>query len=99
MVIGIGIEVAIVAICINVFGMGEGSTYCFVLAALCIVLAYAAYHHDTPTPEVNQSQEVQEDERGILHCPHCFSTNTIMSENGIGFCYDCKSYWRVENLL
>ena len=94
---GIAIETAIVAVCINVFGLGEGSTFCFVLAALCIVLAFAAYHDDKPTPDGNRSREPQEDNFGTLTCPYCFSINTTADENGIGFCYDCKSHWGVED--
>lgn len=94
--IGIAIETAIAAICINVFGLGEGSTFCFVLAVLCIVLAFAAYHDDKPAPNV-KSQEPQEDSRDTQNCPYCFSIKTTVDENGIGFCYDCESYWGVED--
>ena len=97
LVISIVVEVLIAAICINVFGLGEGATFCFILAALCIVLAFAAYYDDKPTPNADRSQEPQEDSRSTLNCPYCFSINTTTDENGIGFCYDCESYWGVED--
>ena len=93
LVTGIVIEVVIAAVCINLFGLGEGATLCFVLAALCIAITFAASHDDKPTPEVNKSQEVQEYACYTPNCPYCFSTDTVMDENGIGYCYDCDSYW------
>lgn len=97
LVAGIAVEVAIVALCVNVFGLGFGSTFCFVLAALCLVLAFAASHDDKSAPDVSRSQEPQEDGWDTLTCPYCFSIKTTADENGIGFCYDCESYWGVED--
>lgn len=97
LVLGIVIEVLIAAICINVFGLSEGSTFCFVLAALCIVLAFAACYDDKPTHKTDQNQKSRKDNCSLPNCPYCFSVNTMTDENGIGFCYDCKSYWEVED--
>ena len=99
LVISIVVEVLIAAICINVFGLGEGSTFCFILAALCIVLAFAAYYDDKPTSKTYQSQKPQEFNWDTQTCPYCFSVNTTMDENGIGYCYDCNTYWRREDEL
>ena len=98
LVIGVGIEVAIAVICINVFGMGEESTLYFLLAALYGALAFAAYHDDAPTPKVNQSRELLEDDRVTKACPYCLSVNIITDENGAGFCNDCDYCWGVEDV-
>ena len=98
LLIGIAIEVAVAVLCISVFGMGEGATYCFTLAALCIVLAFAAYYDDSPKPENEQRQEPQGSLWEFSDCPFCLSRNTIIDENGIGYCYDCENYWHIEDV-
>ena len=96
-VVTIAIEIVIVFICVNVFEMGEGATYCFVFAAFCILLAVAVYYDDS-IPKVKQNQEPQEDVWDIPSCPYCHSPFVFINENGVGYCNDCDSYWTAEEV-
>lgn len=101
LVVVTAIEVAVTLICIDGLGMGEGPAYCFAFAALFIVLAVAVYYDDSLIPKVKQNQEPQEDvwdSPSHPYCPYCLSGFVFISENGVGHCNDCDSYWTVEEV-
>lgn len=99
----IAMETLTIAICVKVFGMGEGSTLSAVLAVLCVILAFAIYYDDdyngdTNTQKREPKQVSQEYFNSIPHCPYCFSGNTTIDEYGNCLCFDCKAHWKEEDL-
>ena len=97
----IAMETLTIAICVKVFGMGEGSTLSALLAVLSIILAFAIYYgedYNSDTPKRKPRQVSQEDINSIPHCPYCFSGNTTIDEYGNCLCFDCKAHWKEESI-
>lgn len=98
----IAAETLTMAVCAKVFGMGEGSTLCAVIAVLCVILAIALYfddEHNGNNKKGKPTQMPQEDINAIPHCPYCFSGNTYMDEEGNCLCFDCNAHWREEDAI
>lgn len=96
------VETLTIVVCVKVFGMGEGSTLCAILAVLCIVLAFAIYYdegYNGNAQKKGSRQQPQEDINSIPHCPYCFSGNTTMDEYGNCLCFDCKAHWKEDDAI